>query len=485
MSNHQTQAPHSSWLPVIGLEIHAQLKAKQKLFSPEASFFTMKENINIHPVSLGFPGTLPVLNLKALEYSLRTGLALNCRINKKSVFARKNYFYPDLPKGYQISQYEQPLCEEGHVVFDCEGKRHKVRIRRVHIEEDAGQLRHLKSAALVNFNRAGVPLVEIVTEPDMHSPKAAAKLARAVRSILKYIGVCDGSLEEGSLRCDCNISVQKNSAGEPLGVRTELKNLNSFKFMEKALGYEIKRHIFFLEQGQKIPQETRLYDSAQNKTFSMRSKEEAGDYRYFPDPDLPPLQLKEEWIQSQKQKIPELPLEKSDRFQKEHQLSLASASLLAEEKDRADYFEQMVQTGASALRSANWLLNEMPARLSAEKKTLSSCPVPAQNLGEMIQLVDQKILSGKMAKEVFLEMWKTGARARAIMKKRNLTRLDDESILLDLIQKTIHQFPKQTADYKAGKKKIFGFFVGEIMKITRGQADPQKLTALLKKKLDS
>ena len=303
------------WKAVIGLEIHAQLLTKSKLFSPDPSHFIAIENEHIHPVSLGLPGTLPVLNQKALMYSVQVGLALNCQVNKRAVFARKNYFYPDLPKGYQISQYEQPICENGYIEFEQEEKRKKVRIQRVHMEEDAGRFHHKGNCSLVNFNRAGVPLVEIVSMPDMHSPAEAAEMVRSIRKTLKYLEVCDGNLEEGSLRCDCNVSVQRISDHQ-YGTRTELKNLNSFKFIEKAIEYEIKRQILILKEGHKVLQETRLYDSTKNKTFPLRSKEEASDYRYFPDPDLLPLSLSDEWVTQQKQKNTRVFFTKSGSFSK-------------------------------------------------------------------------------------------------------------------------------------------------------------------------
>ncbi len=472
------------WQAVIGLEIHAQLCTNSKLFSSDSSQFTNRANVHIHPVSLGLPGVLPVLNQKVLEYSTRVGLALNCHINQKSVFARKNYFYPDLPKGYQISQYDQPLCEKGHVQFNQDGQTHKIRIRRVHIEEDAGQFHHHQNCSLVNFNRSGVPLVEIVSEPDISSPQVAGTLARIVCNTLKYIEVCDGSLEEGSLRCDCNVSIKKPS-DSTLGVRTEIKNINSFKFVQKAIEYEIKRQICLLNQKQPVFRETRLYDSSQNKTFPLRSKEEASDYRYFPDPDLPPVVLSPAWIEKQKSYITELPLDKLDRFQKQYSLSKKDANLLVEEKSRADYFEEVVAVSNHPSLSANWLLNEVLAQLNESKKGINSCPVSAKQLGQLIQMIDQKIISGKIAKRVFSEMWKTGEDCKKIIQKQNLKNIQDEDILLQMVDQIIHQFPNQVKEYQEGKQKIFGFFVGEIMKLSKGQADPKKLTPLLIKKLKS
>ena len=474
--------PPRGWKAVIGLEVHAQLLTNSKLFSSDPSHFVEMENEHIHPVSLGLPGTLPVLNKKALEYSAQVGLALNCRVNQRSVFARKNYFYPDLPKGYQISQYEQPICEDGYVEFELDGVRKKVRIQRVHMEEDAGRFHHKGNCSLVNFNRAGVPLVEIVSKPDISSPAEAAEMVRSVRKILKYLEVCDGNLEEGSLRCDCNVSVQKIS-DDQYGTRTELKNLNSFKFIEKAIEYEINRQVLVLSEGNKVIQETRLYDSAKNKTFRLRSKEEASDYRYFPDPDLLPLSLSEEWIAQQKQKIPESFLQKAERFQEQYGLSSKESFLITEEKPRADYFEKMVNTKASAKLSANWLINEVLACLNEEKKSISSCPVAPQELGEMLKMITEKEISGKMGKKVFTEMWRTKENPKDIVKKWGLKKISDEAVLSNMVEEAMKKFPKQVEDYRNGREKIFGFFVGEIMKSCRGQADPEQLNKILKQKL--
>ena len=473
----------SSWKAVIGLEIHAQLLTKSKLFSPDPAHFVAEENQHIHPVSLGLPGVLPVLNQQALESAVQVGLALNCQVASKSVFARKNYFYPDLPKGYQISQYDKPVCEKGYVEFECEGVRKKVRIQRVHIEEDAGRFHHKGPYSLVNFNRAGVPLVEIVSEPDISEPAEAGEMARSIRKIVRYLEVCDGNLEEGSLRCDCNVSVQRIS-DQKLGTRTELKNINSFRFIEKAIEYEIKRQIQVLSGGGQITQETRLYDSAQNKTFPLRSKEEASDYRYFPDPDLLPVLLSSNWLEEQRQKIPESFLKKADRFQQQYGLSAKESFLITEEKDRAEYFEKTVKTGADAKLSANWLINELMARLNEEKiKSIAECPVSPEPLGKMIKMIEKKDISGKIAKKVFVEMWKTQQNPQDIVKKLGLKRISDPAVLSAMVEEVINKFPKQVEDYKNGRTKIFGFFVGEVMKKSQGQADPEQLNKILKQKL--
>ncbi len=475
--------PGGEWKAVIGLEIHAQLLTDSKLFSVDSSRFVKMENQNINPVSLGLPGTLPVLNGKALEYAVKVGLALNCRVNRKSVFARKNYFYPDLPKGYQISQYEKPVSEEGYIQFECKGVRKKVRIQRVHIEEDAGRFHHRGHCSLVNFNRAGVPLVEIVSQPDISSPEEAAEVVRSIRKILKYLNVCDGNLEEGSLRCDCNVSVQKMSDNR-LGTRTELKNLNSFKFIEKAVEYEIQRQIHILGEGNKVIQETRLYDSVKNKTFPLRSKEEASDYRYFPDPDLLPLFLSEEWIEHQRQKIPESFLQKADRFQTQYGLSSKEAFLITEEKSRADYFEKIVAAKASARIAANWLINEVLAYLNEEKKTdIGDSPVSPEKLGELVKMIEQKEISGKMGKKIFAEMWNTKEDPKKIVEKRSWKKISDKTTLVSMVKEVMSKFPKQVEDYRNGREKIFGFFVGEVMKSCKGQADPEQLSQVLKEKL--
>ena len=483
------------WQPVIGLEIHAQLLTESKCFSPDPAAFSDKENTNIHPVSLGLPGTLPVPNLKVFEYAARAGLAMKCEIQKTSLFARKNYFYPDLPKGYQISQYEKPLCEKGYVEFDWEGLRHKVRIQRIHIEEDAGRFHHRGSFSLVNFNRAGVPLVEIVTEPDISSPPVAAQMVRTLRKILRYLNICDGNLEEGSLRCDCNVSVKKKG-DTALGKRVELKNINSFKFIEKSLEYEIKRQIQILNQGGEVYQETRLYDSAKNKTFPLRSKEEASDYRYFPDPDLMPVSLSEEWILKQKKQLPELPLEKSDRFEKQYGLPHSEASVLTEDQALATYFEQVAGPASSgkqdspkdpksfAGQAAKWILNELLAKLKDSSVFVTDCPVSPPSLRDLLVRMEQGEISGKMAKQVFEQMWQTGQEARVILKKLNLKQITDPKVLSEMVEQVMARCPGQVKDYQKGKEKLFGFFVGQVMKQSRGQASPELLNRILKQKLN-
>ena len=479
-----------NWKVVIGLEIHAQLVTDSKLFSPDSARFVDKENTQIHPVSVGLPGTLPVLNEKAIEYASQVGLALNCQINKRSVFARKNYFYPDLPKGYQISQYAEPLCKTGYIEFDCEGEKKKVRINRVHVEEDAGRFHHQEGCSLVNFNRSGVPLVEIVSEPDLSSPKEAAAMVRSLRRILRYLKVCDGNLEEGSLRCDCNVSINKIS-DDKYGTRTEIKNVNSFKFIEKSIEYEVQRQIQVLESGELVIQETRLYDSTKNKTFPLRSKEEASDYRYFPDPDLPPLLLFAEWIEKQRKKLPEFFLQKVERFQNQYQLSMKEAALIADEQDRANYFEKMVTISKKPKLSANWLINEVLARLNEKKQQIGQCPVSPEDLGDMVRMIGEKEISGKIGKKVFTKMWENHSKAvskkscRQIVEELGLKKITDEQVLSNMVNDILKKFPQQVEDYRQGKHKIFGFFVGELMKRSKGQADPEILNRILQGKLKS
>ena len=473
----------NSWQAVIGLEIHAQLLTKSKLFSPEPAHFVREENAHIHPISVGLPGVLPSFNFKALEYGVLAGLALNCDINQRNIFSRKHYFYPDLPKGYQISQSDEPLCRNGKIEFYLEGKKKSIRIQRVHLEEDAGRFHHKGQFSLINFNRAGVPLIEVVSEPDIRSSKEAAEALRSVRKLLMYLNITDGNLELGSMRCDCNVSIRKYDQ-DKLGVRAELKNLNSFRFVEKAIDYEIKRQIQILESGGSIRQETRLYDSSKNKTFAMRTKEESSDYRYLPDPNLRPILLKESWIKEQKTKLPESFLEKIQRFQKDYQMPYSIAYLVTEEKDLADYLEELIKRSKHIKLSQNWLINEVLARLKETKKRIKQSPVSSKMLAEMIEMIDKKEISGKMAKEIFKIMWETKKSARLIFKQFRMKRITDDKELKAIIKKVIKDFPGQVQSFKAGKKKLFGFFVGQIMKLTKGQADPIILNRLLKEELE-
>lgn len=473
---------YSDWECVIGLEIHAQLAVKTKMFSSDSAEYGGADNDHTNPVSLGMPGTLPVPNKKAIEYSIRTGLALNCNIRERSVFARKNYFYPDLPKGYQISQFDLPLCENGSVEYFLNGEMKKVRIERAHMEEDAGKSTHHGDYTLVNLNRAGVPLLEIVSGPDMRSAQEAAEYARTVRNILRYLEVCDGNLEEGSLRCDCNVSVRKIGA-EKLGTKVELKNINSFRFIEKAIEYEVQRQIDCMETGEPIVQETRQYDSTKNRTFSMRSKEEAHDYRYFPDPDLLPLEVKQDWVAEIKSKLPELPIARANRFQTQYGLPAYDSVVLTMEKEMAEYFEQTAKASGNPKGASNWIMGELLRELNEAKKEIAQSPIQPEQLAELISLIDKGTISGKIAKDVFAEMWKTGKRAGDVVKEKGLTQITDEGAIVKIIEDILAANPGQVAEYRGGKTKLFGFFVGQIMKVSKGQASPEVVNKILTEKL--
>lgn len=473
---------YNDWEAVIGLEIHAQLKTAGKMFSSDSTAFGGGDNENTSPVSLGLPGALPVVNKKAVEYSMKTGLALNCSIRNKSVFARKNYFYPDLPKGYQISQYDEPLCENGWVEFLLDGERRKIGITRAHMEEDAGKSTHNGDHTLINLNRAGVPLLEIVSEPEIRHPAEAAEYARTVRKILRYLDVCDGNLEEGSMRCDCNVSVRRKGSKE-FGTKVEIKNINSFRFVEKALEYEIQRQIDSIESGEKIVQETRLYDPNKNRTFTMRTKEEAHDYRYFPDPDLLPIVVSSTWIEATKKSLPELPVQRAERFQSAYGLPEYDAFVLTEEKEVADYFEQVAVKCKNPKAASNWIMVELMRELNDAKLEISRSPISTENLARLIQLIDSNTISGKIAKTVFAEMWTSGKPPEEIVKEKGFVQISDEGALEKIVDEVVSANPGQVEQYRAGKDKLFGFFVGQIMKATKGQANPELVNKLLMKKL--
>lgn len=469
----------SNWSAVIGLEIHAQLKSKSKLFSPDKATWAEGENDQVHPVSLALPGTLPVLNEEVLKMALKTGKAFNGEIKNDSVFSRKNYFYPDLPKGYQISQYDKPFCEGGRVDFFVAGEKKSVALERIHLEEDAGRSIHKGNCSLINFNRAGVPLLEIVTKPDIKDPETASACAKAIRRLLRYLEVCDGNLEEGSLRCDCNVSVRPKGE-KKLGTKVELKNINSFRFVEKALAYEIDRQISCLKAGSAISQETRLYDSSKNQTRPMRSKESASDYRYFPDPDLPPLCFEPKLLNQLE--LPELPFDRSQRFIKEYNLKAEVVEALVEDKNLADYFEQIAKASGEPQMTSHWFQGELKAHL--KEKSVSSCPIPVKDFSQLLVFISKGDISNKMAKEIFSEMWDTGFSPEKIIKQKNLKQISSESELEELVQKILSSYPSQLEDYKKGRSKLFGFFVGQIMKESKGQANPSKVSQILKKKLD-
>jgi len=469
---------------VIGLEVHAQMLTESKIFCGCSTKFGSGPNSQTCPVCIGMPGVLPVLNRKALEFTIRTGLAMNCKISSYSRFARKNYFYPDLPKGYQISQYELPICEHGHIEIIIDGEKRRIGITRIHMEEDAGKNIHEGSGnySFVDLNRAGVPLMEIVSEPDIRTPGEASEYMKKLRTILRYLGVCDGNMEQGSLRCDANVSIRPVGRKE-FGTRAEVKNINSFKFVEKALEYEIKRQVKVIEEGGKIIQETRLWDSNRGITESMRGKEEAHDYRYFPEPDLVPIMATEDWINEIKASLPELPDAKMERFITVYGLPEYDADLLTSERATADWFEDAVKAGGQAKAVSNWMMGEMTKLLNDENKTLEECLLRPEHLVEMIRLIDDGTISGKIAKIVFEEMYRTGKSAGEIVREKGLTQISDTGAIEKAVEEVIAKSPKEVERFREGDEKLMSFFVGQVMKATKGKANPQMVNELLKKKL--
>ena len=470
---------------VIGLEVHAQLKTKTKIFCSCPASFGASPNTHTCPVCLGMPGVLPVLNKKVVEYAMLMGIATNCTISRNSGFARKNYFYPDLPKGYQISQYELPIAQNGHIDIEANGVKKRIGITRIHMEEDAGKLIHDPSRpySMVDFNRTGIPLIEIVSEPEIRTFKEAGAYLRKLRSILRYLDICDGNMEEGSFRCDANVSIRP-LGDNALGTRTELKNLNSFKNVEKAIQYEIERQKDVLLEGGKIVQETRLWDPAKNCTTSMRGKEEAHDYRYFPDPDLLPLVIDDSWINELTKKLPELPDEKKERFISEYGLPEYDAGVLTSAVELAGYFEACVKEFNSPKQVSNWVMGALLGLLNTKGKTIEESPVSSSNLARLLKLIDQNVISGKIAKTVFEEMAETGKSPEEIIREKDLVQVTDVSAIEEMITKLIESCPKEVADYKAGKTKVLGFFVGRIMKETKGKANPEIVNRILKEKLN-
>jgi len=469
---------------VIGLEIHAELLTASKIFCGCATTFGAPPNTQVCEVCLGMPGSLPVLNKKALEFALKMALATDCRVNPESVFARKNYFYPDLPKGYQISQYELPLAEHGHLDIKVNGAARRIGITRIHMEEDAGKLIHSESrpVSFVDFNRTGVPLIEIVSEPEMRTPEEAVEYFKGLRNILLYLEICDGNMEEGSIRCDANISLRPMGQTE-FGTKAELKNMNSFRFVKAALEYEIKRQRALLAAGREIVQETRLWDTAANQTVSMRGKEEAHDYRYFPDPDLVPIKISEEWIERLRKELPELPTARRARFQAEYDLPEYDAEVLTSDKALADYFEAAVKEFPRPKQVSNWIMVELMRELKKEEAGIAACRVTPAALAKLLSLVDQGTISGKLAKTVFEAMVATGSDPEIIVKEQGLTQISDTGALETAAQAIIQAHPKEAADYRAGKTKLMGFFVGQLMKQTKGQANPQLANEIFKKLL--
>lgn len=459
---------------VIGLEVHAQLLTKSKIFCGCPTTFGAPPNTQTCPVCLGMPGVLPVLNKKAVEFALKMALATDCEIAPESVFARKNYFYPDLPKGYQISQYELPLAEHGHLDIAVNGHKKRIGIRRIHLEEDAGKLIHSESrpVSFVDFNRTGVPLIEIVSEPDIRTPEQAVEYLKGLRNILLYLEICDGNMEEGSLRCDANVSLRPVGSRE-YGVKTELKNMNSFRFVRQALEYEIRRQRALLSEGREIVQETRLWDASKGQTFSMRGKEEAHDYRYFPDPDLVPLKVDAAWLEEIRRSLPELPAARAARFVRDLGLPEYDAEVLTGDKALADYFEACLKEFPQPKKVANWIMSELMREVKKEEAGLAAVQVTPENLGRLLALVDRGDISGKIAKTVFDEMIATGKGPDTVIKEKGLAQISDTGALEAQVREIIAAHPKEAADYRAGKTKVLGFFVGQLMKKTKGQANPQ------------
>ncbi len=474
------------WEPVIGLELHAQLSTKSKIFSGASTAYGAAPNTQACAVDLGLPGVLPVLNAEAVRMAVKFGIAINAKVSPRSVFARKNYFYPDLPKGYQISQYELPIVERGEVVIQLEGGEEKrIQITRAHLEEDAGKSVHdaFPDATGIDLNRAGTPLLEIVSEPDMRSAAEAIAYMRKIHSIVRYLEICDGNMQEGSFRCDANVSVRRK--GETtLGTRTELKNLNSFRFVERAIEYEIERQIELLENGSSVIQETRLYDSDSGETRSMRGKEEANDYRYFPDPDLLPVEVPSALVEEIKASMPELPDQKRQRFSEAFGLNAYDASILTASRELADYFERVVEiSGASPKLCANWISGELAGALNKAGLEITRSPVTPELLGGMLKRVADETLSGKLAKQVFDAMWSGEGEADAIIEAKGLKQVTDAGAIEALVDAAIADNPEQLTQYRAGKHKVLGFFVGQVMKASQGKANPAQVNEMLKKKL--
>jgi aspartyl-tRNA(Asn)/glutamyl-tRNA(Gln) amidotransferase subunit B len=470
--------------PVIGLEVHAQLNTATKIFCGCSTAFGAPPNTHTCPVCLGMPGVLPVLNRKVVEFTLRMALATHCDINPESRFARKNYFYPDLPKGYQISQYELPIARSGWTEIQAGGDRKRIGINRIHMEEDAGKLIHdpLRPVSRVDFNRTGVPLIEIVSEPDLRSPEEAGAYLRQLRAIVRYLGICDGNLEEGSFRCDANVSIRP-FGDQTFGTRAELKNLNSFKHVEKALQYEIMRQTETLRDGGRVIQETRLWDPDRNRSTSMRGKEEAHDYRYFPDPDLLPLKISTEWIERVRHELPELPEAKRNRFVEDYGLPAYDADLLTTDRELADYFETCLETFNNPKPVSNWIMGPLLGLLNTADKSIDASPVSPENLGCLLQLIEEGVISGKIAKTVFDEMAVSGHAPDRIVKERGLVQVSDAIQIETAVDKVMAENAAEVQAYRAGKAKLLGFFVGQVMRETKGKANPQVVNEVLKSKL--
>ena len=466
---------------VIGLEVHAQLKTKSKIFAPDKNEFGQEPNSLTSPITLGMPGVLPVLNKECVNMGILTGLALNCEIPSRCKFDRKQYFYPDLPKGYQISQYDEPICVDGYL--DINGKR--IGITRAHLEEDAGKLVHAgadglagSSYSLVDLNRAGTPLLEIVSEPDMRSSEEARNYMEELRDIVRYIGVCDGNLEEGSMRCDANISIMPKGSKE-FGTRAEIKNVNSFSALQRAIEYEIERQIEIVEEGGQVVQETRLWDDNSRETRSMRGKEDAHDYRYFPEPDLMPLEISREWVQRIKDSMPELPAQKRARYQGLG-LSEYDANVIVEQMGLALFFDKVLELGATPKIAVNFIMGEIAAYLKEDHIEITDTKLTPENLAELISLIEKGTISNNIGKQIIIEMMKDGTKASAIVEKKGLSQITDEGAIKEIVQKIVDANPAQVQAYKNGKTNLLGFFVGQVMKETKGRANPKTVNELLR-----
>lgn len=469
---------------VIGLEVHAQLLTATKIFCGCSTNFGLPPNSLTCPICLALPGTLPSLNRKVVEFAMKMALATGCRINRLNTFARKNYFYPDLPKGYQISQDNLPLAEGGHLLIELEGEKKKIGITRIHMEEDAGKLIHDEAgrASYVDLNRAGVPLIEIVSEPDIRSPAEASAYLKSLHEILVYLEICDGNMEEGSFRCDANISLRPRGQ-DTFGRRTELKNLNSFRHVQRALEYEVARHTHLIESGLTVEPETRLWDEAAGVTVAMRSKGEEKDYRLFPEPDLVPVEIDDAWMSSVMAGLPELPQARRERFVRAYGIPAYDAGVLTSEKELAEYYERVVKLCDRPKIAANWIMGDVMKLLNEDKRPVRDCPISPGHLAKLIGLIEEGVVSGKMAKEIIEDMYKTGSAPAEIIAEKGMVQITDEDELAETIAAVIADNPGQHAQYRSGKDKLFGYFVGQVMKRTAGKANPQLVNDLLKKAL--